>query len=329
MENYCKVIKNINTLQLIPDCCRVNERNNVNFADVMEKHAYLILAHANPWQLRMLLSSLDHVDNEIYVHLDSNAPFGYEALEGVSTCSEVHFINPRISIHWGGVSIVRAEMALLEEAVKKPHSYYHLLSGMDLPIKSQDEIHRFFDENAGKEFINMWEMESHTLKRVQYFTLFPEGSLHFLTNLLNHAFKGILSLLHIRQNRGITFCKGSQWFSITDSLAKYIVSQKEWVEKVFRHTTLCDEILVPTLINKGGFGDRLYCSDTVSNRTVNDSNMRLVDWSRGPSVRHPWIFTINDLEMLRNAPHLWARKFDENTDREIISEVCRMTKTEL
>lgn len=290
------------------------------------RHAYLILGHRNAWQTRMLLASLDHENNDIYLHLDRRAPFGYEALDGVCTKSNVHFIRPQYRIHWGGVSIVRAEMALLEEAVRTPHYYYHLLSCMDLPIKNQDTIHRFFEENGGKEFINLWSVEDHTLKRVRYYTLFPEGSRFFLTNWLNHALKAILCQLHLEQNRDVTFRKGSQWFSITDGLARYIVSQKDWVEKVFRHCTLCDEFFVPTVVERSEFRNRLYSQDEARNTVINNSNMRLIDWNRGSSIRHPWTFTINDMDMIRNSPHLWARKFDENVDREIITKVCEMIR---
>lgn len=46
------------------------------------------------------------------------------------------------------------ELALLSEATKKPHFYYHLISGVDFPLKSQADIHQFFDNNAGKEYIS-------------------------------------------------------------------------------------------------------------------------------------------------------------------------------
>lgn len=289
-----------------------------------DRHAYLILAHKNPWQIRILLETLDYELNDIYLHLDRRASFKYDALRNVCKKSRLYFINPQIRIHWGGVSIVKAEMALLEEAVKEPHSYYHLLSGMDLPIKSQEAIHSFFETADGKEFINLWPIEEHTLKRVRYFTLFPEGSRFFLTNWLNHTFKAILSVLGIERNTDVTFAKGSQWFSITDDCARYITSRKEWVRKVFRHSTMCDEIFIPTILAQSPFMKRLYNSETAENTIINNSNLRLIDWNRGSSIRHPWVFTIEDLDMLKTAPQLWARKFDENIDRNIIIEVCKM-----
>lgn len=50
--------------------------------------------------------------------------------------------------------MVKAELLLLETAsMKGPYDYYHLLSGVDLPIKSQDYIHHFFEKNKGYEFV--------------------------------------------------------------------------------------------------------------------------------------------------------------------------------
>lgn len=288
------------------------------------RHAYLILAHTNPGQLVKLVKMLDDVRNDIYVHIDGRAGFGYEVLEGKCALSPLHFIEPRIDVHWGGFSIIKVEMALLEEAVKTPHSYYHLLSGMDLPIKSQDYIHDFFDANSGKEFLNIWKIKAHTLNRVQYYTLFPEGSRCFLTNLLNHAFKGILRISGIKRNKGIEFKQGSQWFSITDPLAQYIVSHKDWVYKVFGHSCLCDEIFIPTLVWQSPFKDKLFCNDQTEGHEINRSNMRLIDWSRGESVRHPWVFTSDDFKMLQDSPLLWARKFDERIDSAIIDRVAEI-----
>lgn len=64
------------------------------------------------------------------------------------------FFVPRISVTWGGYSQIACELGLLNAAVGKGrYTYYHLLSGQDLPIKSQDRIHSFFDSCGGKEFV--------------------------------------------------------------------------------------------------------------------------------------------------------------------------------
>ncbi|MDE7414645.1 MAG: beta-1,6-N-acetylglucosaminyltransferase [Muribaculaceae bacterium] len=288
------------------------------------KHAYLILAHKNFAQLRRLVDLLDHPRNDIFIHVDAKAKdFNPEEWIGVTRHSRLTFLPDRISVNWGGVSIMRAEIALLKEATSSgTYDYYHLLSGMDLPIKPQEEMHRFFDANQGKEFLNLWEFKKSTLSRFRYYTIFPEGEGRFRTRIVNHIFKGIQMAVGFRINRDVDFRFGSQWFSITDGFARYVVDKEEWLEKVFRHTSTCDEIFLPTLIAASPFKNNLYHPDPVKNqKEVNMSNLRFIDWTRGESIRHPWTFRADDMDLLESVPHFWARKFDESVDAEIIEKI--------
>ncbi|MCI9608276.1 MAG: beta-1,6-N-acetylglucosaminyltransferase [Muribaculaceae bacterium] len=287
----------------------------------MGKHAYLILAHKNFGQLRKLIELLDHPRNDIYVHVDAKA-VGFDPEEWGDVCkhSRLTILPERLSVNWGGVSIMRSELALLKAATAAgQYDYYHLLSGMDLPLKSQEHIHRFFDKHQGKEFISLWQFKKSTFSRFRYHTVFPEGEGRFATRIVNHIFKGLQMGVGYRINRGVDFRFGSQWFSITDELARYVAGHKDWLEKVFRHTSTCDEIFLPTLVCGSPFKDRLFVPEAVKNQQeVNLSNMRFIDWTRGESIRHPWTFREDDFELLGSVPHLWARKFDETVDSRII-----------
>lgn len=290
----------------------------------MGKHAYLILAHKNFGQLQRMIELLDHPRNDIYVHVDAKAKdFNPDEWKGITSHSSLKFLKERINVNWGGVSIMRAEIALLKEAASYGHyDYYHLLSGMDLPIKPQEMMHDFFDANKGKEFLNLWEFKTSTLSRFRYYTIFPEGEAKFRTRIINHIFKGLQMAVGFRINRNVDFRFGSQWFSITDALARYVLDKEEWLEKVFRHTSTCDEIFLPTLVWNSEFRNKLYHPEPVkSQKEVNNSNMRFIDWTRGESIRHPWTFRANDEELLQSVPHFWARKFDENIDSEIINKI--------
>ncbi len=290
----------------------------------MGKHAYLILAHKNFGQLKKLIELLDNPRNDIFVHVDAKAKdFDASEFDNVCKHSTLQFIPERVEVNWGGVSIMRTELALLKAAASKDrYDYYHLLSGMDLPIKSQDRIHSFFDANPGKEFLNLWQLRPSNLSRFRYFTVFPEGEGRFRTRIVNHVFKGLQMAVGHRINRDVDFRMGSQWFSITDGFARFVIANEGWLEKVFRHTSTCDEIFLPTLLNVSPFRDNLFQPETVkSQKEVNLSNMRFIDWSRGESVRHPWTFTAGDYDLLKGCEHLWARKFDENVDSVIIEKV--------
>ncbi|MCV3554524.1 beta-1,6-N-acetylglucosaminyltransferase [Pediococcus ethanolidurans] len=57
---------------------------------------------------------------------------------------------PRVSVTWGGFSIVKAELNLIRTANSYGQfGHFHLLSGEDLPVKSNKEIDLFF-QNINK-----------------------------------------------------------------------------------------------------------------------------------------------------------------------------------
>lgn len=296
---------------------------------IMNKHAYLILAHKNFGQLRKMIELLDHPRNDIFLHVDAKArDFNPKDFEGITRHSWLQILPDRIDVRWGGVSIMRSEIELLRTAtLTARYDYYHLLSGMDMPIKTQEKVHEFFDAHKGKEFVNLWEFKKSTLTRFRYYTVFPEGEGSFPTRIVNHIFKGLQMAVGFRINRDVDFHFGSQWFSITDELAHYVLDHEDWLEKVFRHTSTCDEIFLPTLICNSEFRDRLYVPTPVkSQKEVNFSNMRFIDWTRGESIRHPWTFRADDMKLLESVDHFWARKFDENVDSEIIDKLYKKLK---
>ena len=286
------------------------------------RHAYLILAHKNFGQLRKLIMLLDDPRNDIFVHVDKKAAFDPSEWTDVCRHSRLVFLDNRLHVNWGGVSIMRSELALLKAATSTGgYSYYHLLSGMDLPIKDQDTIHAFFDEHSGAEFINYWNFKKTTQSRFHYYTIFPEGAGQFWTNLANNIFKGLQMAVGYKINRDVDFRFASQWFSITDGLVRYVISKEDWLEKVFRHTNTCDEIFLATLVWSSPFRERLFVKEPVEEHVVNLSNMRFIDWTRGESIRHPWTFRAGDWDLLMSVPHFWARKFDENVDSLIIDRI--------
>jgi len=282
----------------------------------MAKHAYLISAHTAFDQLEILLKMLDDQRNDIFLHIDKrakNVPF--DTLK--ASCKKASiFITPQISVHWGGPSQIWSELLLLQEATSKGrYAYYHLLSGFDLPIKSQDYIHEFFEKNAGKEFVSFWQIKAHTPSRFIWVPLSEYGR-NFGANLLNCIFKGIGRALGVHKSKNYSY--GPNWFSITDDLARYVLSKEDWIRKTFSHKCNCDEIFLQTIVADSPFREKCFNSSETPSGDITMANLRLIDWSRGESSRHPWTFRKEDLQMLLDAPQLWARKFDASKDAEII-----------
>ena len=67
-----------------------------------------------------------------------------------------------MKVYWGRHQLSKGGISPVRDCSENgPYAYYHLLSGADLPIKSQDYIHEFFHKNSGKEFVGFWQDAAH------------------------------------------------------------------------------------------------------------------------------------------------------------------------
>lgn len=282
----------------------------------MQKHAYLILAHWDFKLLENLVKFLDNKKNDIYIHIDLKSDdFDFEAISNSVKYSNIKFV-PRVNVKWGDISMVKAEYSLLDSALSgEDYSYFHLLSGVDVPLKSLEEIFEFFEKNNGVEFVNI---SSREITPVEYDRV---RTFHFATgkrNLINRAITKAESifarLLKIDRAKNIEVKRGSQWFSITKEFAEYLKSQKEFVMKQFNHTLIPDEFFVQTVLINSPFKDNVY--DLKLNNRCSDP-IRYTDWKRGA----PYTFTIDDYDELVNCGCLFARKFSSEIDSQIYEKL--------
>ncbi len=281
------------------------------------KHAYLILAHHEFALLQLLVSCLDDGRNDIFIHFDRKV----KSLPGiVARKAGLFILDGRVDVRWGDVSQIRAEYALFEAAVARgPYAYYHLLSGVDLPLKSQDDIHAFFDANQGREFIgySITEMTPQLVRKVQRWHLFPRyfQSRSLFVRALRALCIRAQELLGIKRNRTVDFKKGPNWVSITDPLVRYVLDKKEWALKTFRNTFCGDELFIQTLCWNSAFRSRVY--DPGSNKGC----MREIGWKDGRLI--DWC--AEDFDHLKRSPALFARKFN-SSDMDFVRAVAGLGK---
>lgn len=291
------------------------------------KHAYLIIAHKNDYTFQTLLRLLDDERNDIFIHMDKkNSTYNPENVLDFIKNSNIYHVENRNNVVWGDYSQIDTELKLLELATSVgAYSYYHLLSGEDLPLKSQNDIHAFFNRNQGKEFLRFeQEKFTHDDRISQYHLLQnrigkPES--HPAIYNLERVLLLIQKIVGIRRNRMIDFQKGSNWFSITDGLARMVIEHKPWIMRTFKYSLCCDEVFLQTLVHQSAYKTRLYHLEY-----DNDLHgmMRLIDWNRGS----PYVFRIEDKSELNETDMLFARKFDCKIDRDIIdfvaNELCKV-----
>jgi hypothetical protein len=271
------------------------------------KHAYLIIAHHEFEVLKRLVKALDDNRNAVYIHFDKKITH----LPVLTTdYAELYLLDNRVNVKWGDVSQIEAELVLFAESVKHgPYAYYHLLSGVDLPIKSQDFIHSFCGRQQGKEFIDFYPGDAglEIDNKVQRYHLFPKyfraapGLLNFFRKGLRFIFLRMQSDFGVRRHEQTVFKKGLNWVSVTEAFVLYLLGKKEQILKDYQYTFCADEIFLQTICWHSPFLENVFESAHTGQgclRMVSWQNNRLVDWQE------------QDFEVLMNSEALFARKFN-------------------
>ncbi|WP_307738564.1 beta-1,6-N-acetylglucosaminyltransferase [uncultured Parolsenella sp.] len=287
------------------------------------RHAYLILAHGHWHELQNLISALDYPRNDIYLHLDKKWK-DVDTRQLMAAAKQAHIVlTDRLRLAWGGYSIIQAEMLLFEAAVNDgPHDYYHLMSGLDLPVKSQAYIYKFFEDHAGENFFTPVDYEGTSRYRMrfeQYHFLQDSliGRKRNLWKYLEFAFCYLQRAVGIRRFKDREVHAAWEWASITQELAEYLVCRKQKILKDWKFTYCCDELFIPTEITGTKF------EGTLSSL----GSLRFIEWEWQARRDHaPKALTLDDKEKLDDPKVLFARKFVSPQSDQLINELIREVK---
>ena len=284
------------------------------------RHAWLILTHGNFAILEKQLRFLDSENADFFIHVDAKADFDEERFSAVTERSRVTFV-PRRRISWGHFAIAEAELELLRAAAPGRYDYYHLLSGVDVPVKPRVYIEEYFTRAPGTNYVNFLapEISRADLYRVMFY--YPMQRYNIRKPAVRRALRNFSAAVQLgfgvdrtrRLPDGFAFQKGAQWFSITHALAAYLLEKEDEIRGIFSDTYCPDEMFVQTEIINSPFRDTLpenaFCNDYAS-------CLRYVDWERG----NPYTFTDADLAELLSTPEtaLFARKFDYRSNPAVV-----------
>ena len=280
-----------------------------------ERHAYLVIAHHQFELLEMQLKLLDHRMHDFYIHIDASVKdFDFDYFRNIVKKSKVYF-TPRIRVTWGGHSQIRCEQILLEEATKGKYGYYHLISGVDLPLKPAEMIYQYFQDHIGEEFCK----RSDTRERVSLWHPFKdmyakEACFYSFLDRVFMRLQRLLSVDRMKKN-GYTVKCGANWFSISHELASFVCSKKKEIKRLFYYSHCGDEVFLHTLLFHY-YGEKL----TIHRKELGSDYQtlaRLIDWERGD----PYTFCSGDFDELMNSNALFARKFDYVSDPDICRKI--------
>ncbi|HSL93453.1 MAG TPA: beta-1,6-N-acetylglucosaminyltransferase [Bacillota bacterium] len=285
------------------------------------RHAYLIMAHDNFYNLEKLLRLLDHPDSDICLHINQNvADFNQGYWASMLDKANIAFA-PRVRVYPYTYTQVDGIVSLLQTATRSRHDYYHMLSGADLPIKPVREIDAFFEAHRGQEFVGFSRFfppdmveQKHIL---QNYYKHPNRTLARGARAINRVGLTAQKLCRVNRMRGFQgdVKKGWDWFSITHDAALHLLAEEPSFRRHFFGCYCPSEFFLQTILYNSTFRQNIYSLDHPAAAT-----RRFIDWERG----QPYVFRLSDLASLRESPLLFARKFMETVDKEIIDAVYEM-----
>lgn len=279
------------------------------------KHAYLIIAHNEFEIIQHLVYALDDVRNDIYIHFDrklKDIP--------VLTCihAQLHVMQDRVDIRWGHVSQIKVEYALFAEAYRNfpAYAYFHVISGVHLPLFSQDYIHDFFRVKKGKQLIPKMETSSFQsdlkMNRYNLFMAYFSHRNKFISRIAQIGWRLTQSLqrhLQIRRYNRSDYQYGSNWVSLTSDAVAYLLSIRSQVLKKYKYTLCGDEFFVPTELSASGLDFRIEYNDYLLKHAVGTANAK--------------VYRMADYEEVARSGCLFARKFSA-TDMDLVNKIVKL-----
>lgn len=275
------------------------------------KNAFLIIAHNEFDVLQMLISTLDDVRNDIYVHFDKKV----KAIPAISTKSSKLFIIPdRVDVRWGDISQIKCEYALFQAAFENgPYDFYHIISGTHLPIKPLETIIRFYSAHIGEEVMRIWPDDPRDVRnkmRTYHFGIRYYNSKNPVIRKATQFFwrfnLAIQSKLGISRHKETSFIKSDNWLSLSQNAVSYLIKNRKKIIKKYRMSFCADEYFVATELS---FTDNTF-------KIFNSENLLHVKFS----CANANTLTERDLPELETSPCLFARKFS-GKDVELLNKV--------
>lgn len=268
-----------------------------------------MLVHKNENQVNRLIKHLSK-DFDVYVHIDKNSSINIEAQNNI-------FIYKKYKIYWGSFNIIMATLCLLREAHRKGYDRYILISGQDLPIKTNKEIKDSFQNNYS-EYLYIIKIPNEdgwpNMKR-RLLSYRIECRSEEAKNKISYRIKRKIFHIYSKikpRKLDYDFYGGWQWTNYTrncvEKIFEYLKKDKKYIKR-YKWTSCADEIFFQTIIHQ------------IDGIDIKNDYLRYIVWENGQD--HPQTLRICDYENIIESGNLFARKFDETIDNEIIDKIYK------
>lgn len=280
------------------------------------KLAYIITAYASASQLKRLVDTLDKPHHSFVIHIDKRQEEVFQETKQVfSGRSNVHLMEDRYKIWWGRMNFSRSIFSAMGYLVDQgiDYDYALLISEVDYPIKPVDQIEQFFEDNAGKNFIDYalndskdhiwadWDPPASTKSRMEHWHLMIHTRL-----ILRIPMKRKLPMGH-------TAYVGWLWWNFTRECVEYFVdftrNNPKYV-RFFDHTYIPDEFIFQTILMNSPLKD-----------TVVNNNLRYLHPEPFPN-HIEWV-KASDMDALKASDALFVRKLSVMNNVELMDQIDR------
>ena len=280
------------------------------------KHAFLIIAHHEFNILSILVDLLDDPRNDIFIHIDKKVG-SLPTIE--CKHSQLKFISDqnRIDVRWGDITQIEAEFALFESAKQNgPYQYYHMISGVHLPLLNQDEFHSFFNSFPKSQVFSPMPSDPSELERKGNKMNFgmKTFSKSRLSQILWRMGIKVQEILDLKINKDRTFIKASNWVSISEDAVDYLLNKKREILNRYKLSMCGDELFVPTELTYANKNWNLMYSERLLLHHVGNANSTVI--------------TSEDLELIDNSNFLFGRKFS-SSDMDVVHHIQQKVKSNL
>lgn len=265
---------------------------------------YLILVHRFPKQFKRLFKAIYDPRNSYVVHVDKNSGEMLDAdiRDFLKPYSNAEVMEGHAAL-WGGYSLVEAELRGMEHLLAMDGNWSHFinLSGQDFPLKTQTQIMAYLRAHPDREYIKVLDQEKirpDTMRRIGEFVIERGGQIE-QTLTMRSFLDGAIPYI------------GNQWMIVSRAFCNFICHdvRADRYKAFYRNTFIADE----------GFFQTVMMNTPVHGEIVND-DLRMIDWVPDGDIKlRPRTYLREDAVALKASHNLFARKFEQDVDGDILS----------
>ncbi len=298
------------------------------------KHAILIMMHKNPEQVVRLIRCFPKEQCVCFLHIDAKSPVSTEKMKKLIAQQHLSCVvlTDRISGVLTNWSLVEISLALLRsaKAYESEHSvhfdYYRLVSGQDYLIQPFTVYDRLLEQTYPMDYIGMEDIDQSKHVADKYARWRMPGPRQYIADaglqgtireklLIGGAHVGEVLWTKWKgtpreaiEGYGWKPVGGPSWWSITDRFADYLLLDTKLhrdIQKIIRLTATPEESYIQMIHEASGLFPR---QEGMYNLTIGKYNEQ----------GHTIAWRASDYERLITSDCYFARKFDAETDSDIL-----------